>query len=248
SEDAEAKTFWDAFFNVFGVTRRRLASFEAPVKQRSDGGRISTGFIDLFWKGVLLVEHKSRGKDLNRAYAQAIDYFPGIPERDLPHYVLVSDFARLRLIALETDEQWEFPLSDLHKHIRLFGFTVSYQRQHIRLSGLIAAYQSQAIRPQDPVNIHAAERMGRLHDQLKSSGYTDHPLEVLLVRLLFCLFADDTGLFQPAQAFREWVEQETQEDGRDLGPKLTELFQILNTQPEARQKSLDERLSAFPYV
>ena len=234
SEDAEAKTFWDAFFNVFGVTRRRLASFEAPVKQRSDGGRISTGFIDLFWKGVLLVEHKSRGKDLNRAYAQAIDYFPGIPERDLPHYVLVSDFARMRLFDLETDQQWEFPLSDLHKHIRLFGF--------------IAGYHSQAIRPQDPVNIHAAERMGRLHDRLKGSGYTDHPLEVLLVRLLFCLFADDTGLFQPAQAFREWVEQETQEDGRDLGPKLTELFQILNTQPEARQKSLDERLSAFPYV
>ena len=234
SEDAEAKTFWDAFFNVFGVTRRRLASFEAPVKQRSDGGRISTGFIDLFWKGVLLVEHKSRGKDLNRAYAQAIDYFPGIPERDLPRYVLVSDFARMRLFDLETDQQWEFPLSDLHKHIRLFGF--------------IAGYQSQAIRPQDPVNIRAAERMGRLHDRLKGSGYTDHPLEVLLVRLLFCLFADDTGLFQPAQAFREWVEQETQEDGRDLGPKLTELFQILNTQPEARQKSLDERLSAFPYV
>src|SRR3989337_961570 len=90
SEDAEAKTFWDGFFNIFGVTRRRLASFEEAVKKA--GGE--QGFIDLFWKGVLLVEHKSRGKSLDKAYGQAIDYFPGIKERDLPRYILVSDFAR----------------------------------------------------------------------------------------------------------------------------------------------------------
>jgi len=234
SENAESKTFWDNFFNVFGITRRRLASFEAPVKQRRDGGQLSTGRIDLFWRGVLLVEHKSRGRDLDRAYTQAIDYFPGIPERDLPRYILVSDFARLRLYDLETGERWEFPLADLHKQVRLFGFIVGYQVQAPRL--------------QDPVNFKAAERMGQLHDRLKASGYIDHPLEVLLVRVLFCLFADNTGLFQPAQAFREWLEQETQNDGRDLGPKLTELFQVLNTPPESRQKNLDERLAAFPYV
>lgn len=53
SEDAEAKSFWDAFFNIFGVTRRRLASFEAPVKNGDGAG----GYIDLLWKGILLVEH-----------------------------------------------------------------------------------------------------------------------------------------------------------------------------------------------
>src|SRR5262245_26442358 len=90
SEDAEAKSFWDQFFNVFGVTRRRLASFEQPVKQ-PDG---HTGYIDLLWKGVILVEHKSRGKDLDRAFKQAKDYFAGLKDRDLPKYVLVSDFAR----------------------------------------------------------------------------------------------------------------------------------------------------------
>jgi hypothetical protein len=72
SEDAEAKSFWDGFFNVFGVSRRRLASFEEPVKKADGKG----GFIDLLWRCVLLVEHKSRGKDLDRAYRQAVDYFP----------------------------------------------------------------------------------------------------------------------------------------------------------------------------
>lgn len=60
SEDAEAKSFWDQFFGVLGVTRRRVASFEAPVKKADGAG----GFVDLLWKGVLLVEHKSRGKIL----------------------------------------------------------------------------------------------------------------------------------------------------------------------------------------
>ncbi len=183
SEDAEAKSFWDAFFNVFGVNRRRIASFEVPVK-RSDG---SGGFIDLLWKGILLVEHKSRGKDLDRAAAQARDYFPGLKDRDLPRYVLVSDFARFRLYDLDDGSEHNFALKDLHRHLRLFGF--------------VAGYQSRAFKDQDPANIRAAERMGRLHDALRDDGYTGHKLEVLLVRLLFCLFAEDTGLFEPRRRF-----------------------------------------------
>jgi len=116
SEDAEAKTFWDGFFNIFGITRKRLASFEEPVKKLGE----KYGYIDLFWKGVLIVEHKSRGKSLDKAYAQALDYFPGITERDLPKYVIVSDFARFRLYDLEDNEQHEFDLKDLHKNVRLF--------------------------------------------------------------------------------------------------------------------------------
>lgn len=106
SEHAEAKSFWDAFFNVFGLTRRRVATFEEPIK-KSDG---KGGFIDLLWKGNLLVEHKSRGKDLDRAFTQAKDYFSGLKERDLPRFVLVSDFARFRLYDLDKDEQHEFAL------------------------------------------------------------------------------------------------------------------------------------------
>jgi hypothetical protein len=84
SEDAEAKSFWDDFFNVFGISRRRVASFEqqvhltpnpSPTKLERGAGPLSsgarTGYIDLLWKGVILIEHKSRGKDLDKAYKQA---------------------------------------------------------------------------------------------------------------------------------------------------------------------------------
>ncbi len=71
-ERAEAQSFWNNFFNVFGVSRKRVASFEKPVK-KADGHQ---GFIDLLWKGIVLVEHKSKGKDLDTAYKQAKDYFP----------------------------------------------------------------------------------------------------------------------------------------------------------------------------
>jgi len=229
SEDAEAKSFWDGFFNIFGISRRRVASFERPVK-KADG---RDGYIDLLWKGVLLVEHKSRGKDLDRAFTQALDYFPGLKERDLPRYVLVSDFARFRLYDLDTDEQHEFPLAELYKHVKRFGF--------------IAGYQTRSFGGEDPVNIKAAELLGRLHDTLEDSGYTGHQLEVFLVRVLFCLFAEDTAVFERRQ-FQDYVEQRTVEDGSDLGMHLAMLFQILDQAGDKRLKSLDEQLAAFPYV
>jgi type I restriction-modification system DNA methylase subunit len=229
SEDAEAKTFWDGFFNVFGISRKRVASFEEPVKKLGD----KYGYMDLFWKGVLIVEHKSRGKSLDKAYHQALDYFAGLKERDLPKYVVVSDFANFRLYNLEENEQHEFELKDLHKNVRLFGF--------------IAGYQTHKIQEQDPVNIRAALQMGRLHDRMKDTGYTGHTLEVYLVRMLFCLFAEDTGIFEKQQ-FKEYVEERTGDDGSDLAYHLSALFEVLNTPREKRMKNLDEQMAAFPYV
>ncbi len=247
SENAEAQTFWNEFFNVFGVSRRRLASFEEPVKRArkryeethppqsplAKGGR-EGGFIDLFWRGTLIAEHKSRGRDLDSAYKQALEYFEGLAERDLPRYIIVSDFARIRLYDLDFQTQSDLPLKDLYKHIKLFGF--------------IAGYSTQQITAQDPVNIKAAERMGKLHDRLRASGYEGHNLELLLVRLLFCLFAEDTTLFEPRGSFREFIENNTREDGSDLGSQISMLFQVLNTAESKRQKGLDETLTAFPYV
>jgi len=230
SEDAEAKSFWDGFFEVFGVPRRRVGTFEKKVK-KLDG---RDGFIDLLWKGVLLVEHKSRGKDLNRAHAQARDYFAGLSDAELPKYLLVSDFAHFRLYDLEGDaEPAEFALADLHKNLRRFGF--------------MAGYQARTYKDEDPVNVQAAERMGRLHDALKAAGFDGHALEVLLVRLLFCLFADDTGIFA-RHSFTELVAQRTGVDGADLGLWLAQLFQTLNTPQEKRQSTLDVQLAEFPYV
>lgn len=229
SEDAEAKSFWDGFFNIFGISRKRVASFEEPVKQLGK----TFGYIDLFWKGVLLVEHKSKGKDLDKAHSQALDYFKGIDEDDLPKYVLVSDFAHFRLYDMDTRTEHEFTLKELHKNIRLFGF--------------IAGYQKVSIQEQPAVNIEAAERMGKLHDQMKAVGYEGHELEVYLVRLLFCLFAEDTGIYQ-RQQFQEFIINKTKVDGSDLAAQLEVLFHTLNTPEDKRLKNIDEDLQAFPYV
>ena len=229
NEDAQAKPFLIDFFEIFGITNKRLASFEHVVKKY--GG--AAGFVDLFWPGILLVEMKSRGKSLDRGYAQAMDYFPGIAERDLPRFVLVCDFARFRLFDLNNGETVEFTLGELHKNVKLFGF--------------IAGYQTQVIKPQDPINVRAAERMGRLHDQLKAVGYEGRPLELYLVRLLFCLFAEDTGIFEKRQ-FQDYIEQRTGSDGSDLAHHLATLFHLLNTPAGKRLKNLDESLAAFPYI
>jgi|CXWL01.1.fsa_nt_gi hypothetical protein len=229
SEDSDAKPFWIEFFHVFGITSRRIGSFEQKVK-KLDG---RDGYIDWLWKGNLLIEHKSRGKDLDRAYQQAIDYFPGLKEHELPRFVLVSDFARFRLYDAIESTQTEFLLKDFHKFVKLFWF--------------IAGYQPQKISPQSPVNTKAVERMAKLHDRLKQIGYTGHALEVYLVRLLFCLFAEDTGIFERTQ-FTEFIEQKTREDGSDLAAQLSQLFEILNTPENHRLKNLDETLAHFPYV
>ena len=228
-EDAEAKPFLIDFFEIFGITNKRIARFEHAVKKF--GGK--QGFVDLFWPGVLLVEMKSRGRNLTRAYNQAMDYFDGIRESDLPRYILVSDFARFALTDLENGTTLEFSLENLHKEVKNFGF--------------IAGYTTQIITPQDPINIKAAERMGKLHDALKDIGYAGHALEVYLVRLLFCLFAEDTGIFQKRQ-FQDYLEQHTAADGADLAHHLATLFYVLNTPEEQRLKNLDEDLAAFPYV
>ena len=228
-EKQQSIPFWIDFFDIFGITNRRVASFEHAVDKY--GGK--KGYVDLFWPGQMLVEQKSAGRPLEPAFDQAMGYFPGIAERDLPHTLVVCDFQNFRVIDLDSRREVSFALKDLHRHVRWFGF--------------IAGYKAQEVKPQDPVNVKAAERMGRLHDALKKSGYAGHPLEVLLVRLLFCLFADDTAIF-PAQGFRAFVEERTAPDGSDTGPRLAQLFQVLNTPEAARNRNLDEQLNAFPCV
>lgn len=229
-ERGDTQTFYNEFFEIFGVKRRKVATFEEPVKKLGD----KQGFIDLFWKGKLLVEQKSGGRDLSRARQQALDYFPGLKDYELPRYILVCDFQTFHLTDLDTREETRFALSDLPRHVEAFGFIVGVEKR--------------VFKDQDPVNIVAAELMGKLHDALKASGYDGHPLERLLVRLLFCLFADDTGIFNELGLLETYITDRTAEDGSDLGSKLSELFQVLNTPVERRQKSLDEDLARFPYI
>jgi type I restriction-modification system DNA methylase subunit len=229
NEEADAKPFLVEFFNVFGVSSKKVATFEHRVKKLDE----KDGYIDLLWKGVILVEMKSRGKDLDKAFKQAKDYLQGLKQHELPKYILVSDFETFRLSDLEEEKEYTFKLPDLVNNVNLFGF--------------ISGYQKKTYKEQDPANIKAAELMGKLHDRLKEIGYDGHPLEVYLVRLLFCLFSEDTSIFNKQQ-FQDYIEQRTSEDGSDLAARLQELFQVLNTPAEKRFKNLDEQLAEFPYV
>ena len=229
NEEADAKPFLVEFFNVFGISRKRVGTFEYRVKKPDD----KDGYIDMLWKGTILIEMKSRGKNLDKAYQQAIDYTHGLKQHELPKYILVSNFENFRLYDLEDNTLVEFKLNDLVNNVRHFGYMLGYQKK--------------IYKEEDPANIKAAELMGKLHDRLKEIGYTGHPLEVYLVRLLFCLFAEDTTIFEKQQ-FQDYIEQRTNIDGSDLAAKLHELFQVLNTPKEKRFTNLDEQLAEFPYV
>ena len=229
-EKGETQSFYNDFFGIFGVRRRSVARYEERVRKLDN----QSGFIDLFWPGVLLVEQKSAGRDLAKAYGQAGEYFDVLAEKDRPRYILVSDFQNFELHDLDEREETTFTLADLPAHVEKFGFILGVQRR--------------TFRDQDPVNVEASELMGRLHDALKASGYDGHDLEVFLVRTVFCLFADDTGIFEPRDIFLDLLETRTREDGSDLGGWLARLFQVLNTPVEQRQAKLDEDLARFPYV
>ena len=234
-EEADAKPFLVAFFNVFGISSKRVSTFEHRVKKLDD----KDGYIDLLWKGTILIEMKSRGKNLDKAYQQAIGYTHGLKQHELPKYILVSDFEDFRLYDLEQNSlpagegAITFKLNDLVHNVQHFGYLLGYQKK--------------IYKEQDPANIKAAELMGKLHDRLEEIGYTGHPLEVYLVRVLFLMFAEDTTIFNKQQ-LQEYIEQRTAEDGSDLASKLQELFQVLNTPKENRYKNLDEQLADFPYV
>jgi hypothetical protein len=233
-ESAERQTFWNEFFEVFGVSRRAVASYEEPVRKLSG----AWGAIDLFWPGTLLVEHKSAGADLDKAQAQGMAYIRGLAGAgrmlDLPRHLVVSDFQRIALHDLDDNaESHIFPLADLYKHVRHFAF--------------IAGYKQHRPDPEDPANIRATELMAGLHDALADGGYTGHDLRLFLTRLLFCFFADDTSIF-PSDAFKLFLRDRTAPDGSDLGPKLQRLFSVLNTPETQRQANLDEDLRAFPYI
>jgi hypothetical protein len=228
-ERGETQTFYNEFFEVFGANRRRVAAYEEPVKRL--GNR--RGFMDLFWKGKLLVEQKSAGRDLKKAKTQALEYFPELKDYELPRYLLVSDFQQFELYDLDEGTEIRFPLRDLPRHVEHFAFIVGVEKR--------------IFRDQDPANIKASELLGALHDALKASGYKGHDLEQLLVRLLFCLFADSTGIFERG-SFRALVEDRTLLDGSDLGPWLCQLFDVLDAPEADRSPAVDDDLKQFPYI
>ena len=217
-ERGESQTFWNEFFGVFG--RRSAAVFERYAKRLA--GR---GFIDLFWPGKIIIEHKSLGRSLEQAMRQAEEYLAGLPEEQIPRYMLACDFATFHLVDLETREEHRFTLEELPENVGLFGFMTDRPTRTADV---------------DPVNQKATYIMGEIYESLAKSGYPAEDTERLLTRLAFCMFADDTDIFEHG-SFGRYVGST---DGRTLGPMLNHLFQILNVPKDKRQ----EGTGHLPYV
>jgi hypothetical protein len=230
-EKGESQSFWSDFLNIYGIDRKRHgAYFEYAVKKVSG----AQGFVDMFWPGKLLAEQKSAGRDLSKASVQAFEYLDTMPDHDLPIGIVVSDFANFQYIELgETNEVTSFKLQDFPKHVRLFAFLIEEQ--------------SRKLAEENPVNRKAAEAMADLHNTLRDTGYAGHDLELLLVRLVFCMFADDSGIFE-YHSFEHYLYNRTEIDGSDFGPRLINVFKVLNQDIQDRSSTLDEDLKVFPYI
>lgn len=236
SERAEAQSFWTDLFAVFGIKRRAVASFEEKVKNLQG----AYDRIDVFYSGIMLGEHKSRGQDLSKAASQAFDYIQSLQregrDSEIPQFIVVSDFQTIVIYDLDANDPAEpvatFKTAKLHENIKHLGF----------LSG----YTTKPVDPEDPINIEAVEVLGRLHDALEKGGYKGHALERFLVRVLFCLFADDTAIFENEE-FKALVKG-SRADGSDLGVLLARFFKVLDQDKADRPAKLPEELRELPYV
>src|SRR5581483_8830616 len=159
NESAEAQTFWNEFFQVFGIKRRVVASFEEPVKKISG----DYGYIDLFWPRMMLVEHKSLGQSLSKAESQAFDYIRHLIDEkrldEVPRYIIVSDFARIAIHDLEPEEQRDLPLFDQKRGVT-YEFPLAEFHRNVQHFAFIPGYKQHAVHEEDPVNLEAVQIMG----------------------------------------------------------------------------------------
>lgn len=238
-ERQQAQSFVRDLLAAFGITSTKAARYERRAQRASTGGK---GFIDALIPGLALIEMKSRGKDLEKAEDQALDYLDDLPDVEQPRWVITSDFARIRVLDLEGEPREDgviapvtFALEDLPVNADSLAFLAGYQ---VRAFG---------DKEQERASVKAAQMMAELYQGLEGSGYDDHEASVFLVRTLFCLYADDSGMWE-RDLFFEFLDSRTREDGTDLGPQLALLYQALNKPVERRQTNLDELLARFPYV
>jgi hypothetical protein len=240
-ENAEAQSWWNDFFAVFGVDRYSTATFERWARRASTGRR---GRIDVFVPGLMIAEHKSLGRDLCGAENQADDYLAGgeIGAQEMPRYIVTSDFADVQITDLESplDPPYRFPVSKLARNISRFAFLSGYRapkRKHDE---------------ERAVSVKAARAMGVLYEALLGdvdANRADHEAQqasVFMTRLLFLLYGDDAEGLWDDDAFQTFILESTAEDGSDTGALIAQLFQILDTEhPSPR---LDVHMALFPYV
>ena len=228
-EKQDGQTFEKDFMEIFGVDWHD-GFHEHPVISTSG----LTNYIDYFLPGKILIEMKSRGKSLDAAFTQAMAYSRALKPEEQPALILVCDFETFGVYNTTKQHHYKpFKLSSLKSHVRIFSL----------LTGRDADPE---VRTEIELNTDASYKMAKLHDALKENGYFGHELEVYLVRLLFCLFADDTGVFEKG-TFYNYIAA-SNPDGSDLSGRLSLLFFTLDSPPEKRMKTLPEELSHFRYI
>lgn len=233
NEKQFAQSFWTDFFhNVIGIgdLLGTGIDFEYPIKNVTTG---TTNFIDVLWKNVVLVEHKSAGKDLDLAEKQARNYMVSLPSSHRPPVLFISDFARLRIIDVLLNQTIQFDITELPEHLD-------------QLDAVFGKYSKKATKQETTADEKAATLMSELYVEFESNNYEGHSVSILLIRLLFLMFADDTRMLKKG-AFSELLEA-SNEDGSGLGGTLQELFQVLDTPKEKRPQNLPALLGDFPYM
>ena len=225
------QSFWEDFFrHLCGVEDTKISGieFQYPVKSASSGHQ---NWIDVYWKNVAIIEHKSKGEDLDKAELQARGYLRSLAPGYRPRTLIISDFANFRIIDVKLNRTHEFKLVDLPENIHRFEHIISGSRPH-------------ALEEEITVDQEAAKLMANLYLELESNGYEGHETSVFLVRLLFLLFGDDTKMWEH-NIFKK-ILLETNENGSDVGPILAKLFQTLNT-PQG-ERPIEDKFAVFPYI
>jgi hypothetical protein len=231
AEKQYAQTFWrDIFTDLALMDTFSKVEFEYPVRSHVTN---TIKFIDVLWPGVVLIEHKSRGSDLDKAEEQAREYLQSLDSIKRTPVIIVSDFARIRIIDTLAGTTVEFALSELPDNVSRFEAIIGSR-------GLGATHQEAT------ADTQAANLMAELFLAFEKAGYTGHETSVFLVRILFLMFAEDSRMMRRT-IFTTYVLS-SPEDGTGLGAMLQELFEVLNTPKVDRRATISSTLEEFPYV
>ncbi len=239
AERAEAQTFTNEFFQIFGLDRKDLAQFEKPIQKKDETG---TGFADLFWSGKLIIESKSahldNPKHWEKTLHQAEEYIENLLPHQRPQFILLMNFKRIHKYSVEVSKTNKIKIT--------FLIEVPLEKLAIELDEFIffLEFASRLEEDEEKANQEAAKRIANVYDAIERKGYSQNDIAILLARILFCMFAEDTGIFDKKQ-FENYIKEHT--TGKTLGDHLLALFETLNT-PTINRKAINKYLSKFPYV
>ena len=245
-EKGESQTFWiELLTEIFGVESPSVfITFEQQAQLDH------TSFIDgMIPSTHVMIEQKSLGKDLRQAikqsdgslltpFQQAQRYSAALPYSQRPRWIVTCNFAEFDVYDMENPkgEPSRILLKDLEKEYYRLQFLVEQQGIHLQR--------------EMEVSMKAGEIVGKLYDAFVTQYDADDPqslryLNILCVRLVFCLYAEDAGIFGKRDMFHDFLAHYQTEDMRMA---LVQLFEVLNTPADKRSKYLNPNLAAFPYT